>query len=373
MMRLQKHFFDRVFVFGLLFCAPSILEAQTSNSSNGLYNKAIAASRDAVRAMMKSVKVPGVSVAVAMKGEIVWREGFGFADLDKKVSATTETKFGIGSITKSFTAVLFARLMEEGKVDLDTPVENYLPQFPHKNKNITARLIIGHLSGLNDEFNGTHYYETRYFSTGAALDEILRENKLRSPPRTRHEYTTSNYTIIAAIIEKVSGQDFSSALNQYVINPRGLKNTLLNDRRLNIEHCTSFYVQNEKGVVKAPDYDPSFKWAGAGLFSTASDVATYGTALLQSKFLRPNTRDEIFRALKTSSGEDTGYGLGWYIAEDAKGRRMYHHGGGGLGISSYLCLYPQEDFVLAILSNLTGAPVNDEVATKIVEAFLAVK
>lgn len=131
-----------------------------------------------------------------------------------------------------------------------------------------------------------------------------------------------------------------------------------------------FYVQNERGVVKAPDYDPSFKWAGAGLLATAADVATYGATLLQAKFLKPSTRDEIFRSLKTFSGEDTGYGLGWYIARDAKGRRMYHHGGGGLGISSYVRLYPQEDFVLAILSNLTNAPVSGEVATKIAEAFL---
>lgn len=370
---MKRHLHGLVIAAGLLFCWWSDARSQSHATAISRYEYAIAASRDAVRAMMKNAKVPGVSVAVAVKGEIVWREGFGFADLDKKVNATAETKFGIGSITKSFTAALFARLMEEGKVDLDATVENYLPQFPHKNKGITSRLIIGHLSGLNDEFNGTHYYETRHFSTAAALDEILRENKLLNPLRTRHEYTTSNYTIIAAIIEKASGQDFSTAMHQYVIKPLGLKNTLLNDRTLNIEHCTSFYVQNEKGAVKAPDYDPSFKWAGAGLLATAAEVATYGVALLQSKFLKPGTRDEIFRALKTSSGEDTGYGLGWYIAQDAKGRRIYHHGGGGLGISSYVRLYPQEDVVLAILSNLTNAPVNGEVATKIVEAFLADK
>ncbi|MGH7595235.1 MAG: serine hydrolase domain-containing protein [bacterium] len=370
----MKTYYVLFATLALLCLNPLFTQAQNvAHTPANRYAEAIAASRGAVGAMMKSAKVPGVSVAVAMKGEIVWREGFGFADLDKKVSATTETEFGIGSITKSFTAVLFARLMEEGKVDLDAPVENYLPQFPLKQKGVTARLIIGHLSGLNDEFNTTHYYETRHLTTGAALQEILQTNKLQYSPRTRHEYTTSNYTIIAAIIEKASGQDFSAAMNQYVIKPLGLKNTLLNDRTLNIVHCTSFYVQNEKDVIKAPDYDPSFKWAGAGLLATAADVAIYGAALLQSKFLKPSTREEIFRALKTSSGEDTGYGLGWYIAQDAKGRRIYHHGGGGLGISSYLRLYPQKDFVLAILSNLTNAPVNGEVATTIAEAFLAAK
>ncbi len=198
-------------VVALLCFSPFSAQAQsTVHATTGRYAEAVAASRDAVRTMMMSAKVPGVSVAVAMKGEIIWREGFGFADLDKKVSATTETKFGIGSITKSFTAALFARLMEEGKVDFDAPVENYLPQFPHKQKGITARLIFAHLSGLNDGFNNTHYYEKRHFTTVAALKGILQTNKLQYPPCTRHEYTTSNYTIIAAIIEKVSEQDFSA-------------------------------------------------------------------------------------------------------------------------------------------------------------------
>ncbi len=335
----------------LFFCSWIDARSQSRAITGNRYENAIATSREAVRAMMKNSKVPGVSVAVAMKGEIVWREAFGFADLDKKVNATAETKFGIGSITKSFTAALFARLMEKGKVDLDAPVENYLPQFPHKQKGLTARLLLGHLSGLGDEFNGAHYYETRHFTTTAALQEILQTNTLQYPPRTRHEYTTSNYTIIAAIIEKASGQDFSAALNRYVIKPLGLKNTLLNDRTVKIEDCTRFYILEGNNAVKASDYDPSFKWAGVGLPATAGDVAISGAALLRTGLLKPSMREEIFRALKTSSGEDTGYGLGWYIAQDAKGRRMYHHGGGGLGISSYVRLYPQEDFVLAILSN----------------------
>ena len=117
--------------------------------ANAPYARAIAASREAIHAMMQSSKAPAVSVAVVVKDEIIWDEAFGFADLERKARANTETRFGLGSVSKSFTGVLAARLMEEGLIDLDAPVEQYLPQFPHKN--ITARLIIAHLSGLNDE------------------------------------------------------------------------------------------------------------------------------------------------------------------------------------------------------------------------------
>ncbi len=352
-----------------VFCFEKEAGAQASKQ----YASVIATSRAAIQAMMQSSQTPAVSVAMAMSGEIVWSEAFGFADIEQKRRATTETRFGLGSVTKSFTGVLAARLLEEGKLDLDAPVENYLPQFPHKNKNISARLLIAHLSGLNDEYNNSHYYEKRHLTTSAALDEILRTNTLAYAPRTRHEYTTSNYTIVAAMIEQASGKDFATAMRHYVLQPLGLQRTSFNDRTHPLADAATFYVKDGHRVIKAPEYDPSFKWAGAGLLANAEDVARYGSALLREGFLKPNTRAEIFRPLKTASGEETNYALGWYIGKDKNGRRIYEHGGGGPGISSYIRLYPQEDCVLAILSNLTNAPVNGDIAPIMAEAFLQTK
>ncbi|KAA0226056.1 class A beta-lactamase-related serine hydrolase [candidate division KSB1 bacterium] len=332
------------------------------------YAQAIATSREAVRAMMQSSKAPGVSVAVARNGEIVWNEAFGFADLKQKVRATTETRFGLGSVSKSFTGVLAARLMEEGLIDLDAPVEKYLPQFPHKN--MSARLIIAHLSGLNDEYNSAHYYDTRSLTTAVALQEILATNTLQYPPRTSFAYTTSNYTIVAAIVEHTSGVDFPTVMAQYVFEPLELQHTSFNDPTSRPEQTAKFYVKNFFRVTEAPAYDPSFKLAGAGLLSTAADVARLGAALLRDGFLKPSTRAEIFRGLKTSAGEETNYALGWYIEKDDNSRRIYQHGGGGPGMAAHVRLYPQENSVIAILSNLTGAPVDGKVAEKVSAAFL---
>ena len=357
--------------FALALVAWFCFEKEAGAQANEQYAAAGAASRAAIQTMMQSSQTPAVSVAVAMNGEIVWSEAFGFADLEQKKRTTPEIRFGLGSVTKSFTAVLAARLVEEGKFDLDAPVAKYLPQFPHKN--ITARLILAHLSGLNDAYNNAHYYEKRHLTTSAALEEILRANTLAYPPRTRHEYTTSNFTIVAASIEQASGKDFATAMRQYVLQPLGLQRTSFNDRTHPLAEAAAFYVKEGNRVIKAPEYDPSFKWAGAGLLANAEDVARYGAALLREGFLKPDTRAEIFRALKTSSDEETNYALGWYVGKDKNGRRIYEHGGGGPGISSYIRLYPQEDCVLAILSNLTNAPVNGEVAPIVAEAFLQTK
>jgi serine beta-lactamase-like protein LACTB len=98
--------------------------------------------------MMASARVPGLGVAVAVDGKVVWAEGFGLADLERGVPVTRRTKFGLGSVTKSLTMALAARLHEEKVLDLDAPLERYLPDFPHRGKGITTRLIGCHLSGL---------------------------------------------------------------------------------------------------------------------------------------------------------------------------------------------------------------------------------
>lgn len=342
--------------------------AGQSNPSR--YEKAAAASRVAVREMMDKHGVPGVGVAVVVGDDVVWSEGFGFADLEQQVPVTRETKFGIGSITKAMTTALCARLMEKGLLDLDAPVESYLAEFPHKNQKISVRLIAGHLSGLDDTFNTAQTYtQTHYNTTAEALRQILKE-PLKHRPLERHFYTTGPYTIIAGVVEKAAGGDFLALMNQHVVGPLGLKNTTPNDRQAIIPHRTSFYVRENDKTVNAPYFDPSFKWAGAGYLSTAEEMARFGSAHLKPGFLKQSTVDELFRPMRTAAGEDTGFGLGWRLGKDARGRSVVYQPGGGPGISSVIILYPKENLAVAILSNLRGAPVGGEAADAIADAFL---
>lgn len=356
----------------LLFClsAPGGRPQTAGQSLSNRYEKAVAASRVAIREMMEKEGVPGVGVAVIVRGELAWSEGFGFADLEQQVPVTRETRFGIGSITKAMTTALCGRLVEKGLLDLDAPVENYLADFPHKNLKISVRLIAGHLSGLDDNFNTAQMYTQTHFDTTAeALREIMKE-PLKYRPLERHFYTTGPYTIIAGVIEKAAGGDFLTLMNQHVVGPLGLKNTTPNDRKAIVPHRTSFYVRDGGKTVNAPYFDPSFKWAGAGYLSTTEDLARFGSALLKPGFLKQSTVDELFRPLRTAAGENTRFGLGWRVGADDKGRPVIYQPGGGPGISSVLIIYPKENLVVVILSNLTGAPVGGEAADVIADAFL---
>jgi CubicO group peptidase (beta-lactamase class C family) len=282
------------------------------------WSEAIRASREAVTGMMQRARVPGVSVAVAVKGEVVWAEGFGFADLEHEVPATAHTRFGIGSNSKSLTTALLGRLMEEGLLDLDAPVERYLPEFPHAGKGVTIERVAAHLSGLDDTFSAANAHSNvHYPTTDAALREVLRE-PLKYPPGQRSSYATGTYTILAAVVERVTGEPFLSALERRILQPLQLRNTVPNDRRAIVPHRTSFYAVDEGDrLVHAPFFDPSFKWAGAGYLSTAEDLARFGSAHLGPGFFRAETLQRILTSLRTTAGEDTGLGLGWRIGADA--------------------------------------------------------
>jgi CubicO group peptidase (beta-lactamase class C family) len=336
---------------------------------------AVDASREAVRTMMARAKVPGVGVAVASGDAVIWSEGFGVADLEQGVPVTRETKFGIGSITKSLTMALFGRLMEERLVDLDAPLERSLPEFPHRGLGISVRLVAGHLSGLDDTFDSSARQGTaHYATTSEALAKIIRE-PLRHRPRTRHFYTTGPYTLIAGVVETATGRDFRALMAERVLAPLGLKHTVPNDRRAIVPDRTAFYVVDEATSlpVNAPYFDPSYKWAGAGYLSTAEDVARFGAAMMRPGFLTQATRDELFRPLETSDGENTGFALGWRVGKDTLGRRIVHQPGGGPGISCWLVLYPDHGLAIAVLSNQTGAPVGGRTLQAIADAFLAAR
>lgn len=347
------------------------------------YEGAIAASRAAMRELVANGDTPGASIAVAADGQLIWTEGFGYADVERRKLATAETQFGIGSITKALTTALFGLMVEKGIVGWDVQVQKYLPDFPHRD--ITGRMIAGHTSGLGDRFDNANRLTTRHYDTNAAMTEILKE-PLRHAPGTAYYYGTSSYTVLAAVLERKTGRRTRDLMEAEVLDPLGMEHTIVNDGGAAPNPLrTVFHERTAQGkILPVPKYDPSFKLAGAGYLSTSADLARFGLAFLPgSRALSEKLKSEVLRPMTIADGsrpvtgmggamgfKEVGLGLGWNIAQDQKGRRVIHQPGGGPGISSWLIVYPDEGLVIAIVSNRTSAPVGGKALEITTEAFL---
>ena len=328
-------------------------QAATALASSKDYSQAEQHAR-AVGKELLTRGIPGLSVAVAVDGQIVYSEGFGFADLEERVPVWATTKFRIGSVSKPLTAVALVQLVDAGKIDLDAPVQKYVPTFPEKGGKITARLLAGHFAGIR-HYKDDEFLIAKHYDNVIEGLKIFQDDPLVAPPGTKFSYSSYGYNLLSAVIEKASGEQFLAYMHEHVFGPLGLRSTIEDQPAQIIEQRARFYTRmKDKPVLNAPFVDNSYKWAGGGFLSSAEDLARFGSALLRPGFLKPESLRLLFTSQKTTDGKETGYGMGWSIHTSKSGQRVYEHSGGSAGGSSQLILYPDAHVVVAMICNFEG-------------------
>jgi CubicO group peptidase (beta-lactamase class C family) len=298
--------------------------------------------------------IPGVSLAVAVDGQIVYSEGFGFADVEQRVPVWPTTKFRIASDSKPLTAAGLMLLVEQGKIDLDAPVQKYVPSFPDKGAVITPRLLAGHLAGIR-HYKGDEFLISKHYDSVLEGLKIFQDDPLVSPPGKEFHYSSYGFNLLSAVIESASGENFLSYMHERVIVPLGLRHTVPDQVTEIIEQRARPYEKTKDGrIANAPFVDNSYKWAGGGFLSNAEDLVKFGSALLRPGFLKPESLRQLFTSQKTSDGKETGYGIGWGVGKSNSGQRIYQHDGGAVGGTSRLILYPDAHVVVAMICNFSG-------------------
>lgn len=317
------------------------------------HHEAIDRARALVRDSMTANGIPGVSVAVAIDGRVVWSEGFGFADVENRVPLTTETRMRIGSVSKSVTSAAVALLVQEGKLDLDAPVQRYVPSFPKKQAEITTRQLAGHLAGIR-HYRGNEMYSARAYPTVSASLAIFKDDTLLHAPGSKYFYSSYGWNLLSAVVEGAAGEPFLTVMHRRVFQPLGLRSIVAEHVDSLIPFRAHYYERNRNGVLRnAPFVDNSYKWAGGGFISNTEDLVRFGSAMLQPGFLDANTLTTLFTPMRTTGGEDTQYAIGWRVAEH-EGSREISHSGGSVGANAFLVLYPDQRVVVALLSNTTA-------------------
>lgn len=336
------------------------------------YGLAIAAGRAALDSLRQATGIPGLSVAVGVDGEIVWSEGFGFADLENRVAVTPLTKFRIGSVSKPVTSIAVGRLVEQGRLDLDAPVQTYVPGFPEKPWPITTRLVAGHLAGIR-HYRGAEFESAKHYATVAEGLTIFAADSLLFEPGTRWSYSSYGWNLVSAAVEGAADVPFLAYMRREVFEPAGLSDMVADQVDSLVMFRTRYYQQAADGaVLNAPWVDNSYKWAGGGFLSTPSELAELAFALWSGELLERETLEVLWTPQRTRDGNTTEYGIGWYVSQDAAGRRMVGHGGGSVGGTTLFWLWPEQEVVVALTANLSEAPLGGRAFAELIGTpFLA--
>lgn len=321
----------------------------------GVWDSAASRAHTLVDSMMRDQNLPGLQVAVSVRGETVWSEGFGWADVEQRVPVWPYTKMRIGSVSKTITSAALGLLMEARKLDPGLPVQEYVPDFPEKEKGtVTTRLAAGHLAGIRHYRGDEFLSDEHYPSVREGLD-IFMEDTLLFEPGTDYSYSSYGWNLVSAVIEGASGTSYLEFMRERVLDPLGMKQTVADFTAPIIYHRTDYYEQNEQGQLRnAPYVDNSYKWAGGGYLGTAEDLLLFGNAMMGDDFLRRETVEELWEPMVTAGGDTTGYGYGWRSSTDDRGRRWMGHSGGSVGGTTQFLVFPEQEVVVAMISNMGG-------------------
>ncbi len=321
--------------------------------------------------------IPGLSISISQKGELVYSKGFGFSNVEKQIPVDPSlTKFRIGSVSKTVTAAGLGKLYDEGKIDLDAPIETYVPSWPKKAYTITTRQLAGHLAGIRHykglEFMSRDKYETVTDGLG-----IFANDPLINKPGTEYSYSSYGWNLISVAMENaaapeasfLSDVDFLGYMQTEVFDALGMNNTVADHADREIANRTQFYQMRSGQAVVAPYVDNSYKWAGGGFIGTTEDLCKFGQAHMKEGFLRASTLKEWMKSQKTSDGKDTNYGIGWRTFEQSSGKVFYGHSGGSVGGITYFLMHIPSETVLAITANVD--PLNYEgIQFELMELFI---
>ncbi len=311
---------------------------------------------------------PGTAVAVAVGDDIVWSTAFGFSDVDRQRPVGRSTQFRIYEVAMPLTAAVMARLAQEGRFDMDAPIQRYLPDLPETRTVVTGRKLASHLAGTGD-FAEDELAAAPCVDARQAVRTLSGRLFIR-PAGLGHAMSRQGYLMLSAALESATGRRFSDLLNETVAGPAGMSSTMSDDPRRFLPGRSLFYERGFLGLLRAArPVDPSCLWGGGGLLSTTEDLVRFGAALLRGQILRNDALDAMFTPQKTRNGVDTGYGLGWYVDTDARGRRYLWHGGRGIGGRSAIVIVPHARMVTVMLSNIEGERL-DEHARRITGFFL---
>ena len=355
---------------------PRAVPSVTKAAPSPRWAEAAERGRQVMRAGVAAQNLPGASVAVGVGGQIVWAEGFGWADLESRVPVEPDTRFQIGMASKVLTSAAVGLLLEQDRLKLDEEIQTYVPTYPRKEGPVTLRQLMGHLAGVRTD-GGDEGVPRFHCDRAVEGLQLFAERSLLFEPGTRYRYSNYGWILVSAAVAAAADEPFFRFMRTEIFEPLEMTHTRPDFPTDPVPDRASFYFPRFAADpryghdgMRQVDYSC---FAGSGAFaSTPSDLVRFGMAINGGQLLQAATVDLLQTAQRLPSGEATGYGLGWdleTVTLAGSETRTLGHDGEVMGgrVVSFLT-FPDHGIVVAVTSSIAWADTF-ALALSVAEAF----
>lgn len=301
------------------------------------------------RAEIQRQRIPGVSVAVIHKGEVVRAAGYGFANLEHQVPVKPETIFQSGSVGKQFTSALVMTLVEEGKLGLSDPIGKHLKGAPKSWSGITIRHLLTHTSGIPDWTDGILELTKDYSED--ELVKIASRLKPEFAPGARWNYSNTGYVLLGIIVSKVSGTFYGDLMKTRIFEPLGMHTARVINEHDIIAHRSSGYELVKEELKNQQWVSPTLNTTADGsLYFSILDLIAWEKGLRAGAILKPESWAQMYEPVKLNSGNTYPYGFAWFVKGEY-GQKVRQHGGAWQGFRTNIVRYLGDDLSIIVLAN----------------------
>lgn len=328
-------------LFVCTFCFTLLLTCQSSPTPSG----DLEAKVDAYIQVHLQQKTFSGSILMARGDHILLKKGYGMANLEHNVVNTPKTKFRLGSITKQFTATVIMQLQEKGLLQINDPIKNYYPDYPH-GEIIAFHHLLTHTSGI-PSFTGFLEYGEMMIKP-LSLEEIIstfKDKPLEFEPGEKFKYSNSGYVLLGYLVEKISGQPYAEYIQKNIFEPLEMINSGYDYNHMVLPNRASGYSLNKDEFINAAYIDMKIPHGAGAIYSTVEDLYIWDRALYTERILSKDSLEKMFTPFKSN------YAYGWSV-RDLFDRKLIGHSGGINGFVTNIARFPDEDACIIVLSNL---------------------
>ena len=327
---------------------------------------------DALFAQWNKPDSPGCALAIIRDGRVVYKRGYGIANLEYDIPISSKTVFNIGSISKQFTAMSIAMLARQGKLSLDDDIRKYLPEMPQDSAPVTIRQLIYHTSGIREYSHLMQLAGTRFQDATADEDYkiIARQKQLNFKPGDEYLYSNSGYLLLARIVQRVSGKSLRAFAEENIFKPLGMSNTHFQDDKSEVIRNRATGYSPRTGGGFAIELTTSDAVGAGDLLTTLDDLILWDRFFEQNNL--PGGQDLIHEALTQgtlNTGDKIDYGFGLDI-ETYRGLNEFGHGGATNGFTADMIRFPDQRFAVFCLCNLSNIE-SSRLTRQIADIYLA--